>query len=61
MITVTTYQYLKQLSSDGTSFALRCSNDVEQLVPFPVGDVQTVTSALILLPLRLACEQALLF
>ena len=38
------YLYLKQLSSEGTAFALRCSNDVELSVPSPVGDLKTVSS-----------------
>ena len=38
------YLYLKQLSSEGTAFALRCSNDVELSVPSPVGDIKTVSS-----------------
>ena len=32
------------LSSEGTAFALRCSNHVELLVPSPVGDIKTVSS-----------------
>ena len=38
------YLYLKQLSSEGTAFALRCSNDVELSVRSPVGDIKTVSS-----------------
>ena len=38
------YLYLKQLSSEGTAFSLRCSNDVELSVPSPVGDIKTVSS-----------------
>ena len=38
------YLYLKQLSSEGTAFALRCSNDVELWVPSPVGAIKTVSS-----------------
>ena len=51
MITVTVL-LLTQLSSEGTTFALRCSVDVELAVPSPVGDTKTVSSAVILLPLR---------
>ena len=36
--------YLKQLSSEGTAFALRCSNDVELWVPSPVGARKTLSS-----------------
>ena len=43
---------LTQLSSEGTAFALRCCDDVEMSVPSPVGDIKTVSSAVILLPLR---------
>ena len=35
---------LKQLSSEGTAFALHCSNYVERSVPSPVGDIKTVAS-----------------
>ena len=43
MITVTLL-ILKQLSSVGTAFALRCCNDVELSVPSRVGDIETVFS-----------------
>ena len=44
MITVTLLILKKKLSSEGTAFALRCSNDVELAVPCPVGDIKTVSS-----------------
>ena len=43
LITVTLL-ILKQLSSEGTAFLLRCSNNVELSVPSPVGDIKTVSS-----------------
>ena len=44
MITVTVLMYLKTLSSEGTAFALRCSNNVVLSVSSPVGDIKIVSS-----------------
>ena len=43
-ITVTVVILKKKLSSEGTAFAMRWSNDVELSVPSPVGDIKTVPS-----------------